>query len=347
VIPLAKAAGCLCERNRSVLSLVSVNYNKASVLTAFFDSIYSNGFNHFELIFIDDCSTDASVDIAKNYPCRIVRNEHNIGPAASRNIGAKMAKGNVLVFTDTDITIDPGGLELINKHFTQNGVKAMFGKLAFPPVRNTRIGRFWLYDEEEACHYGGVITGMVNCWSSTLGAVDRELFLSFGGFNEFFKGADIEDHELAAKILEHHQVFYDENLTFHHWYPNTWLVVKKMFIRSKMFAHSKSIKVYREKSWVSHHRNTGFLLSAGITASVVSIALSLLFFPAGTPVITLLLGAVLLTKIIHHRRILLTVLNKEGFAFTMYVFFMQYLTSNSAMTGFAFGLLSRKGRIDG
>jgi len=226
----------------------------------------------------------------------------------------------------------------------------MFGKLAFPPIRNTRIGRFWLYDEEdeeEACHYGGVRTGMVNCWSSTLGAVDRELFLGLGGFNEFFKGADIEDHELAAKILEHNQVYYDEKLTFHHFYPSTWLVVKKMFIRSKMYAHSKSIRVYREKSWVSHRRNTGFLLSAGITASVVSIALCLLFFPAGTPVTTLLLGAILLTKIIHHRRILLTVLNNEGLAFTVYVFFMQYITSSSAMTGFAFGLLSRKGHIDG
>ncbi|OPX28525.1 MAG: hypothetical protein B1H09_07670 [Gemmatimonadaceae bacterium 4484_173] len=330
-----------------MLSLISVNYNKESVLQDFFDSIYSNGFDDFELIFIDDCSTDGSVNIARNYPCIIIRNEHNIGPAASRNIGSKIAKGSVLVFTDTDITIDPGGLALINKHFTQNKAKAMFGKLAFPPLRNTRIGRFWLYDEEEACHYGGVRTGMVNCWSSTLGAIDRELFLSFGGFNELFKGADIEDHELAAKILEHHQVYYDEKLTFHHCYPSTWLVIKKMFTRSKMFAGSKSIKVYRDKSWFSSHRNAGFLLSAVITFAVIFSAIGLFFFPAKASVIALSLVALVLIKVIHHRRMLRTVLGQEGFAFAAYVFFMQYLTSNSAIAGFASGLLSRKGHTDG
>lgn len=93
-----------------MLSLISVNYNKESLLTDFFDSIYSNGFSNFELIFIDDCSTDASVEIAENYPCTMVRNERNIGPAASRNIGAKMAKGNVLVLQTLISQLIPGGL---------------------------------------------------------------------------------------------------------------------------------------------------------------------------------------------------------------------------------------------
>ncbi len=325
-----------------MLSIISTNYNKEDVLTDFFESVYSNGFSDFELIFIDDCSTDSSVKVAEKYPCRIIQNTQNLGPAASRNLASRQAEGSVLLFTDTDITIDPGGLERINRRFLEDGVKAMFGKLAFPPIRNTKIGRFWLYDEEEVCHYGGVKTGMVNCWSSTLGAVDTELFLEIGGFNESFKGADIEDHELAAKILEHHEVFYDEELTFHHYYPSTKLVLKKMFVRSKMFARSSSIKVYKEKSWVSSHRNTSFILSALLALSVVSTALSFFFYQQGSMLFLCLFAALILAKLLHHRLLFKAVVRGDSLSFAFYCFFMLFLTSLFSMTGFAAGLVAGK-----
>ncbi len=329
-----------------MLSIIATNYNKEDVLPAFFNSVFSNGFEDFELIFIDDCSTDSSVEIAEKFPCRIIRNKQNLGPAVSRNLASKLAKGTVLVFTDTDITIDRGGLELIHRRFSEDGILAMFGKLAFPPIRNTKIGRFWLYDEEEVCHYGGVKTGMVNCWSSTLGIVDKKLFIGIGGFNESFKGADIEDHELAAKILEHHQVFYDEELTFHHYYPSTRLVLKKMFIRSKMFARSTSIKVYKEKSWVSPHRNASFAISAVITALVIAIPLSLLFSSTIFWIAAFMFSAAILAKIIHHRLLLAAVVKNENHFFAVYCFLFLYLTSLFAMAGFATGLLSGKEQVN-
>ncbi len=330
-----------------MLSIIAVNYNKEDVLPDFFKSIYSNGFDDFELIFIDDCSTDSSVSIAGRFPCRIIRNPRNLGPAASRNLAAEQANGDILVFTDTDITIDTGGLELIHRRFTLDGVKAMFGKLAFPPLRNTGIGRYWLYEEEEVCHYGGVKTGLVNCWSSTLGIVNRDLFLRIGGFDETFKGADIEDHELAAKILQHHQVFYDEELTFHHYYPSTWLVLKKMFVRSRMFARSTSIKVYKERSWVSPHRNAGYLFSALITVLVTAAPLSFLFAPSAFWWVSCALLIMLLVKMIHHRLLLIATLRNETPAFSVYCFLMLCLTSMFAMAGFAAGLLSGKDTADG
>jgi len=324
-----------------VLSIIATNYNKENVLPDFFNSIFSNGYSDFELIFVDDCSTDASVKIAEKYPCTIIQNTTNLGPAVNRNFAAKQAKGAILVFTDTDITIDPGGLRLISDKFANDKIKAMFGKLAFPPLRNTRIGRFWLYDEEEVCHYGCVKTGMVNCWSSTLGVIDKELFFNIGGFNEHFKGADIEDHELAAKILEKYQVFYDENLTFHHYYPSAKLVLKKMYIRSKMFAKSSSIKVYKEKSWVSPHRNASFILSAVITSLAFALLLTF-FFHSFAKLIALLFTFSIFVKIVHHRLFFKAVLKNETLLFAFYSLFMLYVTSLFAMAGFAVGLLSGK-----
>lgn len=322
-----------------MLSIIAVNFNKEDVLEDYFRSIYSNGFEDFELIFVDDCSTDNSVGIAEEFPCTIVRNTSNLGPAASRNLAAQRAKGDVLVFTDTDITIDKGGLARIAMRFAEDGVKALFGKLEFPPIRNTAIGRYWLFEEHEVCHYGGVKTGPVNCWSSTLGAVDRKLFTDVGGFNEGYKGADIEDHELAAKILSREEVFYDEGLTFHHHYPDTWLVLRKMFIRSGMFAGSDSIKVYTERSWVSRHRNSGFLLSALSAVLLIAIPVCIILLPSITLYVSLLLAISIIIKIIHHRRLFRNVLKREGPAFAAYCLIMLYLTSLFAMAGFLRGKL--------
>jgi glycosyltransferase involved in cell wall biosynthesis len=320
-----------------VLSIIAVNFNKEDVLPDFFESVYSNGHDDFELIFVDDCSTDASVSIARGFPCRVIRNSENIGPAACRNLAAREARGDVLVFTDTDITIDSGGLALISRRFSKDGVKAMFGKLDFPPLRNTAVGRYWLFEEQEVCRYGGVTTGPVNCWSSTLGAVDRLLFLDMGGFNEDFKGADIEDHELAAKILERAQVLYDEDLTFHHHYPSTWLVLKKMFTRSRMFAGSSSIRVYKERSWVSLHRNVGFLLSALTAVLLAALPASILVFPRGTMAVSFSLVVSLVLKVLHHRLLFREVMKGEGPLFAIYCLILLYLTSLFAMAGFICG----------
>lgn len=322
-----------------MLSIIAVNFNKEDVLPDFFRSVYSNGYEDFELIFVDDCSTDGSMRIAEEFPCTILRNAENIGPAAGRNIAARKATGDVLVFTDTDVTIDEGGLERIARSFSEKGVKALFGKLEFPPLRNTAIGRYWLFEEHEVCHYGGVKTGPVNCWSSTMGAVDKELFLEIGGFNETYKGADIEDHELAAKILQREEVFYDEELTFHHHYPDTWLVLRKMFTRSAMFAASDSIRVYKDRSWVSGHRNTGFLLSALTAALLTAIPASIFLLPSITLYVSILLAVSIAMKILHHRRMFRNVMKREGLAFAGYCLIMLYSTSLFAMAGFLCGKL--------
>lgn len=325
-----------------MLSIIAANHNKEEVLDEFFQSIYSNGFSDFEMLFVDDCSTDLSLEIAEKYPCRIIRNQTNIGPAASRNLAAKKALGDILVFTDTDITIDPGGLQLIADRF-RDGARALFGKLEFPPLRNTAVGRYWLFEEDEVCHYGGVRTGEVNCWSSTLGAVEKDLFDRIGGFSEDFKGADIEDHELAARILDEVPVFYDEALTFHHYYPSAVLVLRKTFRRSAMFAVSRSIRVYRDRSWVSTHRSAGYALSAALTITLSATVLSAFVIPRFSIYALSASSVIAFLFALHHRYMIGKVLKKENFLFLMYCLLMLYLNSLFAMAGFAMGRLRGSG----
>ena len=55
-----------------------------------------------EVIVVDDGSTDSTESIVKSYPEVIIVKQNNAGPATARNTGAKLAKGDILVFTDSD-----------------------------------------------------------------------------------------------------------------------------------------------------------------------------------------------------------------------------------------------------
>ncbi len=88
-----------------MISFIIPTFNEERALEKTLTSLLSYSGEH-ETIVSDDKSTDATVTIAKKYTDKVVvneRNEHNI--AANRNRGAKLAKGEYLVFVDSDVTI--------------------------------------------------------------------------------------------------------------------------------------------------------------------------------------------------------------------------------------------------
>lgn len=89
-------------------------FNTAAFIRETLDSILAQNFQDFELIIVDDCSTDGSVKIVESYSdprIRLLKNETNIGVAAARNLGLDAAKGEFLAFFDSDDVALPGCFE--------------------------------------------------------------------------------------------------------------------------------------------------------------------------------------------------------------------------------------------
>lgn len=105
-------------------------YNKEKYIENAIKSILNQTFTDFELIIINDCSTDKSIEIASDFlseKVRLIHHEKNSGLAATRNAGIKNANSNYITFLDADDLWKPHFLEKIY-HLIQNFPEArIFG----------------------------------------------------------------------------------------------------------------------------------------------------------------------------------------------------------------------------
>src|SRR3989344_7508071 len=108
-----------------LVSIIIPSYNEQDVIGACLNSISAQSYKNTEIILVDDGSQDKTIEIAKKYKAKIVKQGHK-GPGPARNLGASIAKGKILVFVDSDMT------------FERDFVK----DLVLPIVKGKSIGTF-------------------------------------------------------------------------------------------------------------------------------------------------------------------------------------------------------------
>lgn len=91
--------------NKPLVSILMNCYNGEKYLKEAIDSIYAQTYENWEIIFVDNCSTDKSAEIAKSYNdgrLKYYKTEKNISLGAARNFGLQFVTGEYLAFLDTD-----------------------------------------------------------------------------------------------------------------------------------------------------------------------------------------------------------------------------------------------------
>lgn len=104
------------QNERPLVSVIMPSYNAEAFLSAAIASVVGQTESRWELIIIDDCSTDRSFRIAQQWRSRderitALRNEVNSGVARTRNRGIGMARGQYIAFLDSDDVWLPEKLE--------------------------------------------------------------------------------------------------------------------------------------------------------------------------------------------------------------------------------------------
>jgi GT2 family glycosyltransferase len=94
------------------ISIIIVNYNAGSYIKQCIDSIHNQTLKSYEIIVIDNCSTDNSLEsISADSRISLIRNDSNLGFAAAQNRGMKQARGKYLLPLNFDIILESSFLE--------------------------------------------------------------------------------------------------------------------------------------------------------------------------------------------------------------------------------------------
>lgn len=168
-------------------SIIIPCYNAAATLQATLSSIQAQTYDDWEVICVDDGSTDATIDILLKASAQDPRIQvfHNVGkgPSCARNLGAmSFASGSVIAFCDADDIWGPDKLSELVECFSDPEVDAAFGKIAFfqndPALATT-------FSTVPACPLSIPMLLGENpvCTMSNI-AVRRAAYMLTGGFDE-------------------------------------------------------------------------------------------------------------------------------------------------------------------
>ena len=185
-----------------MISVVIPVYNAERTLSACLKSLFASDFHDYEVIVVDDCSTDNSTEIAGEFDLRVVRMEDNRGPGPARNKGAEHANGSVIAFVDADCEVPANWLARIDHLLrTNNDVAAVTGPYS-DSVGKEFLCLFQHYDilffQRNAPRF------VSTCTSSNL-TCRKDVFFEVGGFPSIRVN---EDMEFASKLAKKHKIYW-------------------------------------------------------------------------------------------------------------------------------------------
>jgi glycosyltransferase involved in cell wall biosynthesis len=220
-------------RALSMLSIVVPVHNGGRQLASCLQALQASSHHDFEVLAVDDCSTDGSPAVIHSHGARYLRTPARLGPAGARNLGAKAARGSILVFVDADVQVPRGALAIIAEDFERDPqLQAVFGS----------------YDQEPSApgffsHYKNLFHHYIHQTSSEnaatfwagCGAIRRDVFEKIGGFQaERYARPAIEDIELGLRLVrDGHKILLDKRLQVKHLKQWTLMGMIKSDVRDR------------------------------------------------------------------------------------------------------------------
>ena len=186
------------------MSVVIPFHNASATLEKALCCLSEQSYCDYEVVLVDDCSTDESVKIPTKFRWRIVRTPRREGPASARNLGIRAAKGSIIVCLDSDCFAHKDYLNVIRNEFESHpdtGVltgetripRSSFlgdciSELGFPGGGNAGFEKIWRVSAD----------GCTDHACSGNSAIRRSLLERYGLFDESLPGA--EDVEFSHRL---------------------------------------------------------------------------------------------------------------------------------------------------
>lgn len=197
------------------ISIVIPVHNGGTTLDDCLQAACRQDYADYEVIVVDDASTDATAAVVRRFPCRVITLRENKGAAQAKNIGASEASGEVVFFTDADVILPLNALAIVAEQLEDAQVSGVVGLLG-AEIRHTdfasQFKNLWM-------HYTYRRQPReVGLFFTSAAAMRRAVFLGEGGFDPAYRGASVaEDIEFGQRARSNgRRIILDQRLTVEH-----------------------------------------------------------------------------------------------------------------------------------
>jgi glycosyltransferase involved in cell wall biosynthesis len=310
------------------VSVIVPVFNGGSCLHQCLAALTRSSYPKYEVLVVDDCSTDNSVEVAKAAGATILRTTCRSGPASARNFGAQHARGEILLFVDADVVVQPGTLARVASQFEANPkLAAIFGSYDENPSAKNFLSQY-----KNLFHHfvhQRSSTDATTFWAGC-GAVRRNVFVEVGGFDaDRYQEPSIEDIELGYRIHSRgYRILLDKGLQAKH--------LKEWRLGSLLRADILCRAVPWTKLLLERRENTNDLnlkTTDRVSSGLVGLLIPTLLAAFLKPVFFFLVAGILAALVVLNSTLYTYLLRKKGPLFVIPAFLMHilyYLYSGTA-----------------
>jgi len=248
------------------VSVIIPNYNYAKTLRACLESVYAQTLPPYEVIVVDDASTDRSREIAREFPCTLIGLPRNRGVSAARNAGVRASHGSVLFFLDSDEAVAPDALERAVALLAEDpGCGCVHGIIAKEPLIDD--GPVERYRTLHAYFWRKRGVGLTPTAYFAVAAMPRAVFAAVGPFDETLR--DSEDVEYSERLCRRYRIRLTDSVVAYHDEEHRLLpMLGEQFRRSQLLP-----------SFAAAHRSREAALRANRTSGLLAACLAVAVLP--------------------------------------------------------------------
>jgi glycosyltransferase involved in cell wall biosynthesis len=319
------------------VSIIIPAYNAQDTIKECIMSVLNSNYPRFEVIVIDDASTDRTAEVVRSFEnVVLVEKEKNRGCAATKNLGAKKAKGEYFYFLDSDVVIYEDTVEKLVETALEYSVDMVCARYSRSPMNRGLVHHykamadyvFYIPKEYRAkVNLNGQLGGGGELFS-------RKSFEAVKGFDEKFYGASVEREDIWIKFYKagFHSAA-NAQIKTRHFFPSF-----KGLIKAYSFRIYEAVKLLDGKnthiSYVSFSFESGKLgPTAAFLLLITSFACAFGFVHGSVPVI---FG---LFFLLFSREIVIETLKIKGKVMSVKILFLHLFFANLIFTAGASSLV--------
>ncbi len=295
------------------ISIIIPNRNASATIGKCLEAAFSTGHENFEVVVVDDCSDDNSVELIKKFPCKLIRLEKHSGASQARNVGARNSKGDIYFFTDADCLIGKNALARVNASLSEKGrdfvVGGTYTRIPYDEgFFSVFQSVFVNYSETKKCETPDYV-------ATHAMAINAEAFRKTGGFSENFLPI-LEDVEFSHRLRKAgYKLFINPELQVRHIFNYSFFKSMRNAARKTLYWTMYSIM---NRDLLADSGTASIELKVNGTSFLAMILLTALGLLFREPAFLMPVPALFIFNVAVNKRLLMAFYEAKGLVFTIF-----------------------------